>query len=154
MVLQAFSWDQYYPSVYPGARFPSRAEMQKMRDLAISHGQPGMLFWYSYNDVMESGDPHGIWTDVREAAFAPHIAVRGVPSGCAGRRVKLGVKVRANSKLLQVRLLLDGKLMRRTASSRTAISLRGLSRGTHSVRVIASDRSGKKAKASQRFKRC
>ena len=154
MVLQAFSWAQYYPTVYPDAPFPTRAEMQKMRDLAISHGEPGMLFWYSYNDVLESADPDGGWADVREAAFAPHIRVRGVPSGCAGRRVKLGVKVSANSKLLQVRLLVDGELVRRTASPRTGISLRGLSRGTHRVRVVARDRSGNKAKASQRLKRC
>ena len=84
MVLQAFSWAQYYPQTYPGAPFPTRGEMQRMRDLAITHGEPDMLLWYAYNDVLESRDPAGNWADVRAAAFAPHIQMRGLPSPLRG----------------------------------------------------------------------
>jgi hypothetical protein len=154
MVLQAFSWAQYYPSAYPDARFPTRAEMQRMRDLAITHGQPEMLLWYAYNDVMDSSNPAKHWADVRAAAFAPHIEMQGIPSRCSGRRVRLGVKVRADSKLRQVRVLVDGRVMRSSARTRVGVALRSLDSGRHSVRVVATDRRGKRAKVTAGFRRC
>ena len=154
MVLQAFSWAQYYPETYPSAPFPTRSEMLKMRDLAITHGQPGMLLWYAYNDVLETADPAGHWADVRAAAFAPHIQMDGIPSRCAGRRVKLGVKVRAETKLRNVRISVDGRLMRSSARTRLGVALRSLDRGRHKVRVVATDRKGKRAKLIAGFRRC
>ena len=72
MVLQAFSWAQYYPETYPGAPFPSRAEMQKMRDLAITHGEPGMLLWYAYNDILDSANPKSTGRRARGGLRPPH----------------------------------------------------------------------------------
>jgi hypothetical protein len=68
-VLQAFSWSEYDPSY--ADRFPSRAEMQTMRDTAIKDGAPQMMLWYAFNDVMDSDDPAGNWENVKGAAFAP-----------------------------------------------------------------------------------
>lgn len=154
MVLQAFSWQQYYPSTYPNARFPTRSEMQQMRDLAITHGQPSMVLWYAYHDVLESSDPAGNWANLKAAAFAPHIQVQGIPAKCSGKRVRLGVKVRSDSAMRQVRVLVDGKLKKRTARTRIGLSLRGISPGAHRVRVIATDRQGKNSKSSLKFRRC
>jgi hypothetical protein len=154
MVLQAFSWEQYYPTVYPGAPFPTRAEMLKMRDLAITHGQPGMLLWYAYNDVLDSSDPAGHWADVKAAAFAPHIQMQGLPSRCARPKAKLAVKVRADSRLRQVKVSVDGRVMRKSARTRLGVPLRNLSGGRHTVRVVATDRKGKRAKLTAGFRRC
>ena len=154
MVLQAFSWEQYYPSVYGGAPFPTRGEMQRMRDLAITHGQPGMLLWYAYNDVLESSDPAGNWANVRAAAFGPHIEIQRRPLALRGPPRQARRQGQRELEAAPGTVLVDGALMRRTANPRTGISLRGLRRGAHNVRVVARDRTGKKAKASQRFKRC
>ena len=50
-VLQAFSWSEYDPSYVD--RFPTRTEMRTMRDAAISDGDPQMMLWYAFNDVMD-----------------------------------------------------------------------------------------------------
>lgn len=70
MVLQAFSW-----GLYPGAGgefdsvWPSRAEMRRMRDLAVREGRPQLLLWYSYFDIQRSSAPARRWRDLVAAAF-------------------------------------------------------------------------------------
>jgi hypothetical protein len=72
VVLQAFSYDQYatsMPTMY--ARWPTATEMLAMRNAALTAGDPAMLLWYSYYDVMRSADPASHWRDLLRAAFAP-----------------------------------------------------------------------------------
>jgi hypothetical protein len=71
MVLQAFSYAQYatsMPTTY--ARWPTATEMLAMRNAAVTAGDPALLLWYSYYDVMRSADPAGHWRDLVHAAFA------------------------------------------------------------------------------------
>jgi hypothetical protein len=100
-VLQAFSWSEYDPSY--ADRFPTRGEMQTMRDLSIGSGDPQMLLWYAFNDVMDSSDPQGNWDDVKAAAFAPYVKVTGVGGKRCVPRLKAKVSVLANSAIRKVR---------------------------------------------------
>ncbi len=68
-VLQAFSWSEYDPSY--ADRFPSRAEMQTMRDTAISDGDPQMMLWYAFNDVMDSSNPAANWEEREGGRLRP-----------------------------------------------------------------------------------
>jgi hypothetical protein len=151
-VLQAFSWDEYDPS-YPD-RFPTRTEMQNMRDQAITSGDPQMLLWYAYNDVMDSSDPQGNWDDVKAAAFAPYVRVTGVPGRRCVPRLKAKVSVRANAAIRKVRARLDGRSVLKTSRENSRLPSLRLRGGRHVLRVTATDRQGKAAVQSLRFRIC
>jgi hypothetical protein len=151
-VLQAFSWSEYDPSY--ADRFPSRAEMQTMRDTAISDGDPQMMLWYAFNDVMDSSNPGANWESVKAAAFAPYVRVSGVSGKRCIPRLKGSVSVRANAAISKVRAKLDGRSVlktRRENSRLPALRLRG---GRHLLRVTATDRQGKASVQSLRFRIC
>jgi hypothetical protein len=151
-VLQAFSWDEYDPS-YPD-RFPTRTEMQNMRDQAITSGDPQMLLWYAYNDVMDSSDPQGNWDDVKAAAFAPYVRVTGVSGKRCVPRLKAKVSVRANAAIRKVRAKLDGRSVLKTSRENSRLPSMRLRGGRHVLRVTATDRQGKAAVQSLRFRIC
>ena len=72
-VCQCMDWTRYYPparcSPYPEcARFPTRAEMRRQRDLVLAHMTARILLWYSYFDLMETSDPARHWADLVWAA--------------------------------------------------------------------------------------
>ena len=151
-VLQAFSWSQYWPS-YPD-RFPTRGEMQTMRDLAIGSGDPQMLLWYAFNDVMDSSDPAGNWEDVKAAAFAPYVRVTGVSGKRCVPRLKAKVSVRANSAIRKVRAKLDGRSVLQTRREQSKLPRLRLASGRHVLRVTATDRQGKASVRTLRFRIC
>lgn|GEM_PF-4257246 len=70
MVLQAFSWSQYKPSLGP-PQYPSAHSLRRMRDAAIRHAHPAMILWYSYQDILRSDHPQQRWRNLIHAAFAP-----------------------------------------------------------------------------------
>ena len=151
-VLQAFSWSEYDPSY--ADRFPSRGEMQAMRDQAISAGDPQMMLWYAFNDVMDSSDPAGNWEDVKAAAFAPYLRVTGPSSKRCVTRLKASVSVRTNGALRKVRAKLDGRSVLKTQREKAKLPRLPLSRGRHVLRVTATDRQGKASVQSLRFRSC
>ena len=151
-VLQAFSWSEYESGA--ADRFPSRGEMQTMRDQAIAAGDPQMLLWYAFNDVMDSSDPAGNWQDVKAAAFAPYVKVTGVPSKRCVKRLKARVSVRANGAIRKVRAKLDGRSVLKTQRENTKLPRLRLSKGRHVLRVTATDRQGKASVQSLRFRSC
>jgi hypothetical protein len=150
-VLQSFSWSEYEPSP---DRFPSRAEMQSMRDMAISDGDPQMMLWYAFNDVMDSSDPAGNWADVKAAAFAPYVRVTGVSGKRCVPRLKAKVSVRANSAISKVRAKLDGRSVMKTTRENSRLPRLHLRGGRHMLRVTATDGQGKVAARSLRFRIC
>ena len=150
MVLQSFSWSQYL-----GDRpylFPTRSQMEQMRDDAITYGNPGMLLWYSYNDLVTSNDPRDNWKALQQAAFAPYVTVAGARAGCSARGLR--VNVQANWKLKQARALVDGHRGVRTKRNSFRVRTGGLSSGFHSLRVTASDSHGNATKRAVRFRTC
>jgi hypothetical protein len=151
-VLQAFSWSEYDPSY--ADRFPTRSEMQSMRDAAITSGDPQMLLWYAYNDVVDSSDPMGNWSDVKAAAFAPYLRVTGVSSKRCVGRLKARVSVRANAAIGNVRAKLDGRAVLKTSREQAKLPRVRLSRGRHILRVTATDRQGKASNQVLRFRSC
>ncbi len=151
-VLQAFSWSEYDPSY--ADRFPSRGEMQAMRDQAISAGDPQMMLWYAFNDVMDSSDPAGNWEDVKAAAFAPYLRVTGLSSKRCVTRLKARVSVRTNGAIRKVRAKLDGRSVLKTQRENAKLPRLHLSRGRHVLRVTATDRQGKASVQSLRFRSC
>jgi hypothetical protein len=151
-VLQAFSWSQYDPSY--ADRFPSRGEMQSMRDQAISAGDPQMMLWYAYNDVMDSSDPSGNWQDVKAAAFAPYLRVTGLSSGRCVTKLKARVSVRVNGGIRKVRAKLDGRSVLATQRASAKLPRLRLSQGRHVLRVTATDRQGKASGQALRFRSC
>ena len=150
-VLHAFSWSEYEPAP---DRFPTRAEMQSMRDMAISSGDPQMMLWYAFNDVMDSSDPAGNWEDVKTAAFAPYVAVTGVSGKRCVPRLKAKVSVRANSAIRKVRAKLDGRSVMKTSRENSRLPRLHLRGGRHMLRVTATDGQGKVAVRSLRFRIC
>jgi len=152
-VLQAFSWSQYFPSNH-AYRFPTRAEMQTMRDYAISAGEPQMMLWYAFNDVMESNDPAGNWADVKLAAFAPYVQVTGLSSKRCVKKLKAKISVRTNSAIRKVRAKLDGRSVLKTRRERAKLPRLRLSSGRHLLRVTATDRQGKASVQTLRFRSC
>jgi hypothetical protein len=150
-VLQAFSWSEYGSAP---DRFPSRGEMESMRDQAIASGDPQMMLWYAYNDVMDSSDPAGNWEDVKAAAFAPYVQVTGVSSKRCVPRLKAKVFVRANSAIRKVRAKLDGRSVMKTRREKARLPRLQLRRGRHLLKVTATDRQGKVAIRSLRFRIC
>jgi hypothetical protein len=151
LVLQAFSWSQYRTDL--PSRFPTRDEMLEMRNLAIRHGEPDVLLWYAFNDVMDSDSPSSNWENVREAAFAPYIQLDGVRR-CAGKSARFAVNVRAASPVRKVRVIVDGRRVPRAQKRLSRIVVRGLKPGRHKIRAVAVDGKGKRSQASQRFRRC
>jgi hypothetical protein len=151
-VLQAFSWSEYDPSF--ADRFPKRAEMQAMRDMAITAGDPQMLLWYAYNDIMDSSDPAGNWEAVKAAAFAPYLQVSGLSGRRCVKKLKGRVSVRANSGIRKVKAKLDGRTVLRTQREQAKLPRRRLSGGRHVLRVTATDRQGKATKQVLRFRGC
>jgi hypothetical protein len=154
LVMQAFSWSQYEPQ--GSSLFPSRAEMLQMRNLGIRHGKPNLILWYAYNDILDSAGAKAHWLDLRAAAFAPHIKVSRVPSGCARSRFKPRVTVSTASRLSSARAELDGKLLRRATKGSFRVPVRSgrLRRGRHRLRIVAVDSSGRRATTSASFRRC
>lgn len=69
MVLQAFSWSQYRPADPP--HYPDARSLRAMRDAAIRHADPGLILWYSYQDILRSDHPQQHWCELTWAAFAP-----------------------------------------------------------------------------------
>jgi hypothetical protein len=151
-VLQAFSWSEYDPSY--ADRFPSRGEMQTMRDQAMSSGDPQMMLWYAFNDVMDSSDPAGNWEDVKAAAFAPYLRVTGPSSKRCVTRLKASVSVRANGAIRKVRAKLDGRSVLKTQRENAKLPRLPLSKGRHVLRVTATDGQGKASVQSLRFRSC
>jgi len=151
-VLQAFSWSQYFPS--HRYRFPTRAEMQAMRDMAISAGDPQMMLWYAFNDVMDSTDPQGNWDNLKAAAFAPYVRVTGLSSKRCVKKLKAKISVRANSAIRKVRAKLDGRTVLNTQREQAKLPRMRLSKGRHQLRVTATDRQGKASVQTLRFRSC
>jgi hypothetical protein len=151
-VLQAFSWDSYDPSM--ADRFPTRSEMQQMRDMAIGSGDPQMLLWYAFNDVMRSSNPTEDWENVKAAAFAPYLRVTGVSGKRCVPRLKAKVSVRANTAISRVRARLDGRSVLKTRRENSRLPRLHLRGGRHLLRVTATDRQGKAAVQSLKFRIC
>jgi hypothetical protein len=151
-VLQAFSWSEYDGSF--ADRFPTRAEMQSMRDMAISAGDPQMMLWYAFNDVMDSSNPTGNWEAVKAAAFAPYVQVSGLTGKRCVKKLKARISVRTNSAIRKVRAKLDGRRVLTTQREQAKLPRLRLSKGRHVLRVTASDRQGKASKQVLRFRSC
>jgi hypothetical protein len=151
-VLQAFSWDSYDPSM--ADRFPTRSEMQQMRDMAIGSGDPQILLWYAFNDVMRSSNPTENWENVKAAAFAPYLRVTGVSGKRCAPRLKAKVSVRANTAISRVRASLDGRSVLKTRRENSRLPRLHLRGGRHLLRVKATDRQGKASVQSLRFRIC
>ena len=125
-----------------------------MRDAAISDGDPQMMLWYAFNDVMDSSDPAGNWNDVKAAAFAPYLRVTGLSSKRCIGRLKARVSVRANVAIRKVRAKLDGRAVLKTNREQAKLPRVRLSRGRHVLRVSATDRQGKGSEQVLRFRSC
>jgi hypothetical protein len=151
-VLQAFSWDSYDSSM--ADRFPTRSEMQQMRDMAIGSGDPQILLWYAFNDVMRSSNPTENWENVKAAAFAPYLRVTGVSGKRCAPRLKAKVSVRANTAISRVRASLDGRSVLKTRRENSRLPRLHLRGGRHLLRVTATDRQGKASVQSLRFRIC
>lgn len=68
VVLQAFSWAQYRPTVAP---YPDAGDLRAMRNAAIRHADPSLILWYSYQDILRSDRPRRRWQQLVRVAFAP-----------------------------------------------------------------------------------
>jgi hypothetical protein len=154
LVLQAFSWSQYYQG--RPVRFPTRDEMQQMRDLALAHGDPDMVLWYAFNDLMDMDQPMKRWTDLQQAAFAPHVELLRASRSCAARRLRFRVRVGSAEPLRAAQVVVDGKLVRSSRRGRFRLRLpaRRLRPGRHRISVLAIDSAGRRASESSRFRRC
>jgi hypothetical protein len=70
MVLQAFDWSEYPKTgPWPAPRWPSAAQMRRMREEAIAAAHPSLILWYSAFDIRRSPDASAHWRDLVEAAF-------------------------------------------------------------------------------------
>jgi hypothetical protein len=72
MVLQAFSWTQYYPparcSPWPDcAPYPTVDEMQQLLSMVLQNSHPQLILWYSYFDIRRSDNPVAHWNDLVRA---------------------------------------------------------------------------------------
>jgi hypothetical protein len=113
-----------------------------------------MMLWYAFNDVMDSSDPAGNWQDVKAAAFAPYVKVTGVPGKRCVSRLKAKVSVRANTAIRKVRAKLDGRSVLKTSRENSRLPRLNLRGGRHVLRVTATDRQGKAAVHTLRFRIC
>jgi hypothetical protein len=86
---------------------------------------------------------------------APSIRVAGFPRRrCAGRDLRVTVRVADPSPLGRVRVRLDGRLIRETMAARFKVALKGMRAGRHALSVAASDAAGNRARHTVRFTRC
>jgi hypothetical protein len=70
MVLQAFNWSQYPKTgPWPAPRWPTAAEMRRMREEAIAAAHPSLILWYSAFDVLRGRDASRHWRGLLWAAF-------------------------------------------------------------------------------------
>ena len=70
MVLQAFDWSEYPKTgPWPAPRWPTAAEMRRMRDLAIAAAHPSLILWYSAFDVLRAPGASRHWRALLQAAF-------------------------------------------------------------------------------------
>jgi len=70
MVLQAFDWSEYPKTgPWPAPRWPTAAEMRRMRNLAIDAAHPSLIMWYSAFDILRAPDASAHWRDLLRAAF-------------------------------------------------------------------------------------
>ena len=72
MVLQAFSLAQF-PAYHnlctsvSACPYPTVAQMQQMRDLALQHATPRLILWYSYDAIQRSDNPQLRWNNLLAA---------------------------------------------------------------------------------------
>ena len=77
IVLQAFSWAQYAKpprQCFPGQScndFPTEDQLRQMRDLAAHNAHPRFLLWYSYFDIVRSGNALEHWLELISAIEQP-----------------------------------------------------------------------------------
>lgn len=70
MVLQAFDWSEYPKTgPWPAPRWPTAAEMRRMRDLAIAAAHPSLILWYSAFDVLRAPGASRHWRALLQASF-------------------------------------------------------------------------------------
>ena len=70
MVLQAFDWSEYPKTgPWPAPRWPTAAEMRRMRDLAIAAAHPSLILWYSAFDILRAPDAPAHWRALLQAAI-------------------------------------------------------------------------------------
>jgi hypothetical protein len=70
IVLQAFDWSEYPKTgPWPAPRWPTVAEMRRMRDDALAAAHPSLILWYSAFDILRSPDAARHWGDLVRAAF-------------------------------------------------------------------------------------
>jgi hypothetical protein len=70
MVLQAFDWSEYPKTgPWPEPRWPTVAEMRRMREDAIAAAHPSLILWYSAFDIRRGPDASTHWHDLLQAAF-------------------------------------------------------------------------------------
>jgi hypothetical protein len=70
MALQAFDWSEYPKTgPWPEPRWPTAAEMRRMREEAIVAAHPSLILWYSAFDIRRGPDASGHWRALVQAAF-------------------------------------------------------------------------------------
>lgn len=86
----------------------------------------------------------------------PRIGVRGVPDDCVREDFTISVRIRDESKLDRVRVLLDGREIRDTSKARFEVDIRAskLDSGRHKIKVIATDAAGNRSSKTKGFERC
>jgi hypothetical protein len=74
-LLQAFAWNQVRNRPTEGitdpAHFPTYAEMLQARNDTIRAGRPGLLLWYSLQDIDSSDNPSAHFADLARVVRAP-----------------------------------------------------------------------------------
>ena len=70
MVLQAFDWSEYPKTgPWPAPRWPTTAEMRRMREEAIAAARPSLILWYSAFDIRRGPNASMHWRELVRAAF-------------------------------------------------------------------------------------
>ena len=97
----------------------------------------------------------------RVPGVGPPVSTPGAgrpPAGsvCTTRNFAARVALRDGAGIRNVKVYLDGKLLRQTSLKRfsLAIKVRGLSVGAHRITVVARDRAGNRSTTTKRFGRC
>jgi hypothetical protein len=88
----------------------------------------------------------------------PTIRAARAGAGCVRSRfsARLSIHVSSSTRLRSVHVMLDGRQVRTTKRKRFSVHIdtRGLSAGTHVIRVVATDSGGRKTTLRQLFRRC
>ncbi len=98
----------------------------------------------------------------------PNVRITGVPSApgrtggpgrgapCTDDGFRARFRIQSEVPMRSVRVFLDGKLIEQSASRRFSVWVRvvGLRAGSHTIRVVAVDRNGRRDVASRSFRRC